>query len=286
LILRWADAYFQRAGKWPKRTSPRIPGIRGVSWLSVDNALKLGLRGLPGGSSLAKLLAEHREVRNVRELPPLTEERILFWADEYYRRTGKWPNQKSRVAPDCIGETWKSVDAALRQGLRGFPGGSSLAKLIARRRGVRNRSNIPRLTVKQILAWADAHYQRTGKWPHINSGLIHGAPGETWQAIQSALYHGARGFPGGTSLATLLLKRRGARNRGSLPHLNKKTILTWAKMHHKRTGDWPKGYSGTIEAAPGETWKAVEMALYQGLRGLRGRMTLSQLLRRNGLRKR
>jgi hypothetical protein len=47
-------------------------------------ALRLGLRGLPGGSSLARLLDEQRRVRNVKNLPPLTEEQILAWADEHH----------------------------------------------------------------------------------------------------------------------------------------------------------------------------------------------------------
>ena len=30
----------------------------------------------------------------------------------------------------------------------------------------------PRLTIAQVLAWADAHYARTGKWPTIKSGAV------------------------------------------------------------------------------------------------------------------
>jgi hypothetical protein len=43
----------------------------------VDNALIYGHRNLPGGSSLAQLLARHRGVRNKRRLPILTEKVIL-----------------------------------------------------------------------------------------------------------------------------------------------------------------------------------------------------------------
>jgi hypothetical protein len=284
MILEWADAYFQRAGKWPNYESLRNPAFPGVSWQSVENSLRLGLRGLPGRSSLAKVLAEHRGVRNVQDLPPLTEEQVLLWADQHHKRTGKWPNEKnSGKVTDCKGETWKNVDVALRQGLRGFPGGASLAKVIARHRGVRNRSNIPHLTFEQILVWADAHFVRTGKWPKCNSGPIYGAPEEKWQNIETALYNGTRGLSGGSSLAMLLAGNRGMRNRSALPHLKKRTILSWAKLHHKRNGNWPKAYSGPIQDVPGETWRAVDMALYLGLRGLPGSMTLSQLLKGNGL---
>ncbi len=62
-------------------------------------------------------------------------------------------------------ETWKIVDAALRSGLRGLPGESSLAQLLAKKRGVRNHLALPPLRPKKILVWADAHFARTGRWP-------------------------------------------------------------------------------------------------------------------------
>jgi hypothetical protein len=59
------------------------------------------------------------------------------------------------------------------------------------------------LTVEQILAWADAHRERAGKWPQSGSGPVPEAPGATWAAIDSALGHGLRGLSGGDSLARL-----------------------------------------------------------------------------------
>jgi hypothetical protein len=40
------------------------------------------------------------------------------------------------IAP---GETWVAIDAALAHGHRGLPGGDSVARLLARRRGVGRR---------------------------------------------------------------------------------------------------------------------------------------------------
>jgi hypothetical protein len=62
----------------------------------------------------------------------------------------------------------------------------------------------PPLTEAQVLAWADAHRARTGRWPSAQSGAIADAPGETWQAVNRALARGGRGLPGGASLAQLL----------------------------------------------------------------------------------
>ena len=54
--------------------------------------------------------------------------------------------------------------------------------MLGEHRGVRNLGALPRLTEEQILAWADLHHQRTGKWPTENSGPIPDSGGETWLA--------------------------------------------------------------------------------------------------------
>ena len=69
----------------------------------------------------------------------------------------------------------------------------------------------PPLTVGQILAWADAHLARTGRWPAAASGPVEGAPGEAWGNIDNALRRGGRGLPGGDRLAGLLDRHRGRR---------------------------------------------------------------------------
>src|SRR5262249_6167740 len=108
-------------------------------------------------------------------------------------------------------DTWGRLDRALQTGSRRLPGGSTLARLLAERRGVRSRRHTPPLTVKQILRWADAHHKRTGRWPNIMSGPVVGVAGERWGAVNNALYYGCRGLPGQDSLALLLARERGAR---------------------------------------------------------------------------
>jgi hypothetical protein len=62
----------------------------------------------------------------------------------------------------------------------------------------------PPLTVAQILAWADAHHARTGRWPSCTEGHIRGAPSETWVNVNQALSVDSRGLPGGDTLPRLL----------------------------------------------------------------------------------
>lgn len=66
----------------------------------------------------------------------------------------------------------------------------------------------PRLTIKQILAWADAYYKRNKSWPQSCSEKIPKTGGETWDTINHALSKGRRGMRRGGSLARLLNKYR------------------------------------------------------------------------------
>ena len=142
----------------------------------------------------------------------------------------------------------------------------------------RLRDAAPRpLTEEQILAWADAHHERTGEWPTRDSGLIHGGQSDTWGSIDSALKAGTRSLPGGSSLAQLLDHRRGVRNFQNLPDLTVPQILSWADAHFKRHREWPTQSSGAIQDAPGETWNGVEQALHKGGRGTGGRSSLAKL---------
>jgi hypothetical protein len=129
------------------------------------------------------------------------------------------------------------------------------------------------LSTDLILAWADAWYTRTGRWPVILSGPIPESPGDTWRRVDGALRAGCRGLPGGSSLPRLLRERRGARA------LTEDAIRAWAEGHRRRTGRWPSAASGSVADAPGETWGNINWALVLGRRGLPGGRSLSLLLR-------
>jgi hypothetical protein len=279
-ILEWADHYHKRTGHWPTLHSGPIRSPYELSWRKVDSALRIGLRGLPGNSSLAQLLDEQRGVRNRSRLPRLTARQILAWADAYRGHKGKWPTSESGPIMAAPGETWKAIDHALRLGMRTLPGGSSLARLLEARRGVPNIQTLPRLTVKEILGWADAHHKHWGVWPNNKAGAVRGTPHETWAGVNTAMKMGRRGLPGGSSLARLLAKHRGVRNPKDPPKLKMASIYRWIKAHHRRTGAWPTRKSGSIVEAPGETWAMVDRAMGKGLRGLHGKMSLSRLLRK------
>jgi hypothetical protein len=216
--------------------------------------------------------------------PRLSEARVLAWAEAYFAARGKWP---TRISGPIAGtrETWSKINGALVKGCRGFPSGSSLAQLLARRCGKRNHLCLPRLSERKILAWADAYFETHGKWPGVNSGVIAGTE-ERWDNIDNDLLQGHRGLPGGSSLAQLLMRRRGARNRMRLPPFSQRQVLAWADAWFAARGRWPTAKSGPIPAAP-ETWLAVAKALSNGSRGFPGGSSLPQFLARHrGVRKR
>ena len=91
-ILAWADAHHAATGAWPHGGTGSVGAAPGEVWSTIDGALRVGRRGLPGGSSVARLLDEHRPER----CRTLTVETILAWADAHHAATGKWPARNVR----------------------------------------------------------------------------------------------------------------------------------------------------------------------------------------------
>ncbi|MBI3866708.1 MAG: hypothetical protein HY290_32910 [Planctomycetia bacterium] len=278
-ILAWADAFHRRHGFWPTSRSGKIPARGSETWYGIHNALRRGVRGMPGGSSLSRLLRRHRSV--VRGRDRLDEDLIFRWAQDHLRRTGKWPQAADGpVCPSCAA-TWRDINRALRYGYRGLPGGASLTKLLIDRKVVSPelRSRRLALTLDQIWDWAQAFHRRHRKWPIIDSGPIPASDGDTWAKVEKALRGGRRGLPGGSSLFKFLMSR-GAVGRMP-PRLTVPLILEWADAFHLRNKFWPQAGSGPIASRTPETWKRVDAALYNGLRGLPGGSSLAQELRRH-----
>jgi hypothetical protein len=71
------------------------------------------------------------------------------------------------------------------------------------------------------------------------------------------------------------------RGRHLAPPLTEALILAWADAYHARTGFRPHSGAGAVALPAGESWNAVNSALYDGFRGLPGGETLRQLLHRH-----
>jgi hypothetical protein len=283
-IWKVAKAWKERTGKWPSQdTKGEIPELPGNTWIGVNAALRGGIRGLPGGSSLSVLLAS-RGVLNQGSKVALTEDQIWEVAQAWKERTGKWPTLITKgEIPELPGNTWGGVNAVLRFGHSGLRGGSSLGALLASK-GVLNRSSRVALTEDKIWKVAKAWKERTGKWPTlITKGEIPELPGNTWIGVNAALSGGYRGLPGGSSLGALLASK-GVLNRSSRVALTEDKIWKVAKAWEKRTGKWPTSDTkGEIPELPGPTWATLNAALRWGSRGFPGGSSLSALLASRGV---
>ena len=59
-VVAWAECHRARTGAWPRNNDGPVADAPGETWAGVNYALTYGKRGLPGGSSLAKLGAPPR----------------------------------------------------------------------------------------------------------------------------------------------------------------------------------------------------------------------------------
>ncbi|HWL95256.1 MAG TPA: hypothetical protein VNT79_17180 [Phycisphaerae bacterium] len=282
MILDWARAHHQRTGAWPTVVSGPVHGEVRRTWAAVDRSLRVGTRGLRKGSSIARLLALRAGVRNYCALPPLTIESILRWADEYFKRAGRWPHEGAGPIPGSGGESWKSVVNALRGSgnRRGLREKWTLDELLVKRRGKRSKFRSPKLDLGRVRQWVQRHFERTGRWPQARSEQIPGSDGDTWNTVDYAMSRGNRGLRTRKTLAQFVADIRGEAAMRRMGPLNLRSILLWARAFHRRNGRWPDRYSGKVFDAPDEKWIAVDAALRHGWRGLKGGTSLKALLAR------
>ena len=61
IITEQAKAHYRINGSWPTCKSGPIVDAPGETWARVENALYMGLRGLPLGISLSRILHEEKQ---------------------------------------------------------------------------------------------------------------------------------------------------------------------------------------------------------------------------------
>lgn len=208
-ILKWGDIFFDLHGRYPRQNDGQISGTS-ETWKIIDHALRAGKRGLTKGYSLSKLFQEKRGCRNKKNLPTISEDTLIRWIKEYKKNhSNKYPTCKNKNYIKGTDEKWVNIDSALRIGLRGFPGCSSLTKFIEDNfADYRNQKNLPHIGEKKLKEWCDRWYKEHDKYPQCTSGEIWDT-GETWSGIRHALKYGTRGFPGRSSLAQFIQENFG-----------------------------------------------------------------------------
>ena len=269
LVIRLAKAHFELTEVYPHEKSTWI--LDGSdSWAAISAALREGLRGLPGGTSLAQLLDKAGLKANSadRSYPSLME--IIKAAEEFKElNNGNLPSRESGVFPNYLDLTWGKIDAGLKRGdvIEGTDA-SSIADLWTKQFGYRNVNNLPDLSENQILEWCDLFKGRTGQFPSNISQSVVEMGTETFMSIDVAFRENRRGMNGHSSLSNFLFEKRGKRNNKNLPDLTLKMIVNWMIDWHNETGAWPTVSDGEIPNSGGEKWSNLNATLHRGGRNL------------------
>lgn len=120
-IAKECQSFFKSHKRWPTEKSGQC---KLGTWAQVNQALKVGGRGLAGGDSLSQL-----KKRLGFEAPDLTLAEIKASIRGHLQAFGSYPRHDTPEKSNLGGSTWASINLALRRGYRGLQGGSSLAKL-------------------------------------------------------------------------------------------------------------------------------------------------------------
>lgn len=248
----------------------------GGTWWSIHQALTKGLRGLPGGSSLAK---ERDALVGARRRGRLTRQGIIDAVMAHHRDHGSWPRFTTTGTISGLGYSWSGVGRALRDGrVASFPKGSSFTKLVMECQG---RSAPAPLTIAMVRKAVRAFYEANGTWPSRS------APGEVpviggkWMTLGTALSEGLRGLPKqGTdgrplSLARIVAQLSGVpvRSKPLTVELIQESMVAW----RRKEGQWPSSLTDGVAPKIGVKWRSLNSFLRTGSRGLPSGLSLAKV---------
>jgi hypothetical protein len=273
-IFRWAQEFREKdkGGAYPDHYSGKVSAVvpgadPSLSWAGIDRFLRQ--EGEVDGSGLEALI----EVFH-RTFVPLTESKIVRWANLHKRKHGNFPTFLSGVIDhiEARPDTWANINSALVFGDRGLQGGRTLPEFLD---DYVKRTNT--LSEEKILFWLDAYFEQHGEYPTKSTkGTLEG--GETWDGIDYALRKGTKGLAKrhpSDSLVDFVLRNRPAR-RPPAPRFTPFAILAWGKSYFDEHGKLPDPGSGVVAdpAARGASWAEVADALLVGKGGLQGGVSL------------
>ena len=135
-VVNWVKKYKDKYGKFPHHASGKVEfADEDITWSALEACLINGWRGLPKNTSLSKLIAEQFNVINRSNTKKYSNNIIRKWIERHYKEYGYYPTKRSGVI-EWASEygynlvTWDAIDRALRVGVKGLSGGSSLSNFI------------------------------------------------------------------------------------------------------------------------------------------------------------
>ncbi len=266
--------------RWPNRKDGVVPDLGG-SWLAIDEALRVGVRGLPGGSSLSK---ERLALIGSRSRKQLTAASVKDAILAHHAATGAWPNESTAGATPGVAHSWSYLRAVVRKGTL-FPNGYTFSKLVRELRGLSPSKG--KITIDSVEDAIRAfQVANDGKWSSLaTKGAVpitsRDGPTLTWQTLDVYLARGLAGLPKvGDDGRPLTLAKVVARLRGVIAGSTSLTVgmveqamLTW----RRNEGRWPTAKTPGNAPRIGVTWKALNIYLQRGKRGLPSKLTLKRV---------
>ncbi len=138
------------------------------------------------------------KVKHIHNSDVLTISKIVQFIKEFKETNGKYPHKRSGNIPNTQGDTWATIESALRYGSRGLKDDplyncKSLGILIEQHFPDFTRKNNYPLTVNKILHLVNNYITLNGKLPNTKSGYIKSDNHqEKWVNIHLALKKGRR----------------------------------------------------------------------------------------------
>lgn len=266
-------AFHARYGRWPRHIDAvEVPGIDGT-WASLEHALRKGLRGLPGGSSLAM------QRDGVTPRARLTSKAIADAVIAHRREHARWPGPSTRGRIPSLGYGWAAVDRSLKKGrVDGVLAGQSLADLVRQCQG---RARPLRLTIAIVQDAIREYHAKNGAWPRTTTLGDVPIIGGTWQYLNKLLGRGLRGLPTAEppgrplSLARVVAQLRGV-PASSTPltiQMVQASVLAW----RCETGEWPSRRTDGVARDIGVRWCSLDGILRSGRRSLPGGLNLTKV---------
>lgn len=294
-IIQAVQKHIRRRGVPPTRLTGDASWCFGgpETWLNIDNALRFGLRGLDGGSSLFRFLVEKGFREPLPDSSPVSEPEIAQALREFAGdHRGRLPFQIGLQAPvepylDLPGVTWATIDGRLRHGRCGLTGGKSLRVLAVEAGLCHERGKCPPL--EDVRRAGKKYAEEHGRFPpRSGDATPYFGQQESWNRVRSLL-----GREYNMTLAEALqgLGIPRPKIRRSRILLSEEQIEAAVHSFKEETGKLPVYYSGEaathFKAEDGSlTWNMVNRALQKGTRGLEGGNTLASFLVQKGFRPR
>jgi hypothetical protein len=253
---------------------------------------------------LYDFLERHRSAGQLKPLKTnLTIKKIVAYATDHFCRTGEVPHALTGQIEGTHSDTWANIEHALRNGGRGFAGGSSLQAIfdeffpVEEREAIlaaKDRADVEALADGSALVrnvTAKPSGEANGDLAHATAPIVTDVGDPTVEPLQDRqisdrdattqkpkrLATKKQAVRSDETLSTTI-KGKGGRRKLDFSGLDLETVLSWIDHHKKVEGYYPLSGSGKVSDDSPYTWSGIDKALKTGTFGDDVPRSLSKLI--------